>query len=435
MRLTVALLTALAAALAVAVTRAGQLADPAGLIGWYAVCWALFAAAAWSLGRVPAHRAAALVVAGGLVVGATGLLEVPRTSTDSYRYAWDGRVQAAGISPYDHPPVSSELAALRDDWLFTDGPICDTAYLSWLWGGGCTRINRPWVHTIYPPVSEAYFLAVHALSPPGSRHKPLQVAGLLLALGTTALLVRVTGARRACLWAWCPAVPVEAVNNAHADVLSVFLAVAALAVLVRRRAAGGALLGAAVAAKFFPAVLLPGALSGVRRPRDAMPVLLPALAAVVVAYLPYVLASEASVFGYLGGYATEEGYSGGSGDRYGLVRLLVPDAWALPVVALATAAVGAYTIWNGDPARPWQGGLTVTGAAFLLLTPGYSWYALLLVALVALDGRWEWLGVAAAGAVAYVTDLGIAAYLTAALGVGAGWLVRTSARTSPAWAY
>lgn len=35
--------------------------------------------------------------------------------------------------------------------------------------------------------------------------------------------------------------------------------------------------------------------------------------------------------------------------------------------------------------------------------PGYSWYALLVVALAAMAGRWEWLGVALAGAVAYVT--------------------------------
>nr|WP_062340772.1 glycosyltransferase 87 family protein [Herbidospora sakaeratensis] len=435
MKLTVALLTALVAALAVAVTRRGQLADPAGLIGWYAVCWALFAAAAWSLRRVPPGRAAALVVAGGLVAGAVGLLDVPRTSTDSYRYAWDGRVQAAGVSPYDHPPIAEELAGLRDDWLFLDGPVCETAYMSWLWGGGCTRINRPRVPTIYPPVSEAYFLAVHTLSPPGSRHKPLQAGGLLLAMATTLLLVRLAGPRGACLWAWCPAVPIEAVNNAHADALSVFLAVGALGLLTRRRAAGGALLGGAVAAKFLPAVLLPGALSGVRRPRDAMTVLGPALLVAVLAYLPYVLTSKASVFGYLGGYASEEGYAAGSDGRYGLVRLLVPDVWALPVVVLLLGAVAAYTIWRGDPARPWQGGLVVTGVAFLLLTPGYSWYALLLVALVALDGRWEWLGVAAAGAVAYVTGLGVAAYALAALTVLVGWSVRTRARTDPALTY
>ncbi|WP_212735539.1 glycosyltransferase 87 family protein [Herbidospora galbida] len=435
MKLTVTLLTALVAALAVAVTRGGQLADPAGLIAWYAVCWALFAAAAWSLRRVPAGKAAVLVVAGGLAVGCTGLLDMPRTSTDSYRYAWDGRVQAAGISPYDHEPASPELAGLRDGWLFLDGPVCETAYMSWLWGGGCTRINRPRVPTIYPPVSEAYFLAVHTLSPPGSRHKPLQVGGLLLAMATTLLLVRSAGARGACLWAWCPAVPIEAVNNAHADVLSVLLAVGGLALLTRRPLMGGALLGGAVGAKFLPALLLPGALSGVRRPRDAMTVLVPAFLVPVFAYLPYVLASEASVLGYLGGYATEEGYSTGSAGRYGLVRLLVPDGWALPVVVLVLGAVAAYTIWKGDPARPWQGGLIVTGTAFLLLTPGYSWYALLLIALVALDGRWEWLGVAAAGAVAYVTGLGTVAYALAALAVLIGWAVRTSARTAPAMAY
>lgn len=45
----------------------------------------------------------------------------------------------------------------------------------------------------------------------------------------------------------------------------------------------------------------------------------------------------------------------------------------------------------------------MTGWAFALLTPGYSWYALLLVALVALDGRWEWLGIAVAGPAVYVT--------------------------------
>ncbi|MGW3042190.1 hypothetical protein ACWC9T_19650 [Kitasatospora sp. NPDC001159] len=33
------------------------------------------------------------------------------------------------------------------------------------------------------------------------------------------------------------------------------------------------------------------------------------------------------------------------------------------------------------------------------MTPSFSWYGLLVVALVALDGRWEWLAVPAAGQV------------------------------------
>ncbi|MEU8620486.1 hypothetical protein [Streptomyces sp. NPDC048623] len=56
------------------------------------------------------------------------------------------------------------------------------------------------------------------------------------------------------------------------------------------------------------------------------------------------------------------------------------------------------------------------------MTPGYSWYALLLIALAALDGRWEWLGVALAGAVAYLAG---AATGTAAYGAAGGqWCAR-----------
>ncbi len=201
--------------------------------------------------------------------------------------------------------------------------------------------------------------------------------------------------------------PVEAVNNAHADALAVLLAVAGIAVVARRRAAGGALLGAAIAAKFLPALLLPGALSRVRRPRDALAVLVPAGLVVALAYLPYHAGVEGVGVRLPGAdtrpkRATRMRRNG----RYALVRWLLPDTWALPVVVVAMGCVVTYTIIKGDPERPWSGALTVTGTAFLLLTPGYSWYALLLVALVALDGRWEWLGVAAAGAVSLSHRLG-----------------------------
>ncbi|MFF7701162.1 hypothetical protein [Streptomyces lydicus] len=55
----------------------------------------------------------------------------------------------------------------------------------------CVRINRPDVPTIYPPVAEGWYFTVHALSPPDSRHKPLQVGGAVLAFGTTLALLTV----------------------------------------------------------------------------------------------------------------------------------------------------------------------------------------------------------------------------------------------------
>ncbi|GGQ19716.1 hypothetical protein GCM10010215_50540 [Streptomyces virginiae] len=409
-------LTALTTVLALTVVYGDYFGDPAGLFGWYALCWALFAVALLALRRVPPGRVAWLIAAGAVAVTLTGLSGPPRTSTDSYRYAWDGRVQSAGISPYDRTPQDPALAPLRDSWLFPAGAACggpDLAAIPATDGTRhCTRINRPAVHTIYPPVAEAYFLAVDRLSPAGSRHKPLQTGAALISLGVTGALLlilrrRGDDGRRAAYWAWCPAVPLEAVNNAHIDVLGVLLAVAGLGLVasraLTRRAAGGVLIGAAIATKLMPAVVLPGALSGVRRVRDAAAVLLPAAAFVVLAYLPYVFLSRGSVFGYLSGYVEEEGYDDASaGSRYALLRLVLPDSWAFPVLVVVLAVVALYVMWRGDPRRPWSGALLVTGWAFLLLTPGYSWYALLLIALVSLDGRWEWLGIPLAGAAVYV---------------------------------
>ncbi|MFC5824776.1 glycosyltransferase 87 family protein [Nonomuraea insulae] len=416
--LTAALLAALTAVLA-AIFHAA----PAGLPWWYAAAWALFAAAVWALRGVPGAAAGPLVLAGGLALIVTGLLGPPATSTDSFRYAWDGRVQSAGLSPYDHAPADPALAALRDPWLF---PGCSEGHFYPI-EDGCTRINRPSVHTIYPPLAEAYFLLVDRLSPDGARHKPLQVAGALLAAGLLVVLRR-RDARLAALWAWCPAVPMEAVNNAHVDLLAA--AAVVLALLYGR----GTWFGVAVAVKLVPAVALPGALSGAlagslsggRAARRALRTLVPAVLVVAAAYLPYVLASRSSVLGYLFGYVSEEGYDeAGARERYAVLRLLLPDSWALPAVLVAMAALLLHVLRRGDPERPQRGALLLTGGAFLLLTPGYSWYALLVVALAALDGRWEWLGVALAGAAAYlVPGAATPAYTLAAAAVIAGALLR-----------
>ncbi|MEV6651619.1 glycosyltransferase 87 family protein [Streptomyces sp. NPDC051219] len=437
------LLAALAAVLTLTIRKDGYHSDPAGLSWWYAASWLLFGAAAWSLRKAPVAHAVALVLAGGIAVAATGLAAPPRTSTDAYRYAWDGRVQAAGISPYDHAPADPEPARLRDSWLFPTGAACEGPDRVRIPAVGavvaqCTRLNRPHVHTIYPPVAEGYFLLVHSLSPDGARHKPLQTGGALLSLGTTAALLLVLrrrgDVRYAAYWAWCPAVPVEAVNNAHADALGVLLAVIGLGVVKARRVAGGAVLGAAIGTKLLPAVVLPGTLSGVRRFRDAAAVLLPAAAVLAVTYVPYVLVSDGSVLGYLGGYVVEEGYDDTSTakNRFAVLRLLLPDAWAVAAATVVLLLVVLHVLRRGDPRRPWSGALLVTGTAFLLLTPGYSWYALLLVGLVALDGRWEWLGIAVAGAAKYVTGrafpdsytVGTTAYAIAAAAVLVGWALR-----------
>ncbi|MFE3559179.1 glycosyltransferase 87 family protein [Streptomyces sp. NPDC059193] len=414
--ITAVVLVALTTVLILTIRYGGYFSDPVGLSWWYAAGWALFATAVFAIRRVPTRGIGWLIVAGAVAVTVTGLTGPPRTSTDSYRYAWDGRVQSAGISPYDHTPQASALAHLRDPWLFPTGRACKGPDLAPIPHTGstphCTRINRPAVHTIYPPVAEAYFLTIDQLAPANARHKPLQIGAAAISLSVTAALLLILRRRRADIrkaayWAWCPAIPLEAVNNAHVDVVGVLLTVTGLGLVasrtLSRRAAGGTLIGAAIATKLMPAVVLPGALSGIRRVRDAAAVLVPAAAFVALSYLPYALLSEGSVFGYLSGYVQEEGYDDAStGSRYSLLRLLLPDTWAFPVLVAIIASVSVYVMRRGDPRRPWSGALLVTGWSFVLLTPGYSWYALLLIALVALDGRWEWLGVPLAGAAVYV---------------------------------
>ncbi|MEV4081111.1 glycosyltransferase family 87 protein [Nonomuraea fuscirosea] len=472
---TAVLLLALVGALVLTMS-AGHPAERASLIRWYALSWALFGAAVWTLRKVPARQAVFLVVAGAVAVTATGLLAPPTTSTDSYRYVWDGRVQAAGVSPYAYAPADPALLPLRDRWLFPEGADCDFPYRYAVHSGPaartCTLINRPDAHTIYPPLAELYFLVVHRLAPEDGRYEPFQVGGALLAFGTSLVLLATVRRRLAdgsanraanraadrgadrgveggawwvACWAWCPAVPLEAVNNAHVDILGVLLTVAAMALLSRHKVRGGLLLGAATAVKFLPALALPGALSGLlatrgpsvrRRALGALAVVGPAVLVVALAYLPYVLASRASVLGYLFGYLNEEGYddTGTGGARYALLRLVLPGAAALPAALVLLAVAAVLVLRRGDADRPWRGALVVTGVAFLLLTPGYPWYALLVVALAAFDGRWEWLCIPPAGAAAYLgvhEHAGTAAYAVAALAVVAGSAVRAR-RACPA---
>ena len=423
-----AVLAVLAAAI-VLVTQPASGLDPAATAGGVAAAWGLFAAGAWLVARLPARTAAALILVGGVVLPLAAALAPPRTSDDVYRYVWDGRVQAAGIDPYRYPPAAAELVPHRDPGLWpprsnwcvapgavdpeTDRPLAP----------GCTLINRPAVRTIYPPVAQAYFFAVHVVWP---SVEAMQLAAAAFAIATTLLLLAALprlgiDRRRAVLWAWCPLIALEAGNNAHIDVLAALLATAAVVALARSATArgdlaGAALLGLAVATKLTPALVVPALL---RRPAMRVVAILgAAVTAVVVVYLPHILAVGPSVVGYLPGYLSEEGYANGS--RFALLTLLVPESVAAFAAAAILATVAAIVAYRADSGRPWRGGLVMTGATLLVAAPGYPWYAILLVALVALDGRAEWLAVAVGGHVAlYAADLHLASSSAQRIGYGA----------------
>ena len=274
---------------------------------------------------------------------------------------------------------------------------------------GCTLINRPSVPTIYPPVAEAYFLAVHYLPGGNDSTTPIQATTALVAVLTTVLLLFGLGrlgrdVRMAALWAWCPTVALEAGNSAHVDVVAVAITAAALLVLAtaaasRRTVLGGVLLGLAIATKVTPVLTVPAVLR-----RRWMTVALAAGSAFVVVYIPHVLAVGGKVIGFLPGYLQQEGYTNGT--RFGIIGLVVTGKLAIAMAVLILAAVAFAVLQFSDPDRPWQGAVIMTAAALAVTTPRYQWYALLLVMLVALDGRPEWLAFAAGAYYAAEPNLG-----------------------------
>jgi hypothetical protein len=367
----------------------------------------------------------------------------PQLSDDMYRYMWDGRVQAAGIDPYAYVPSAPQLAHIRDPFLWHGGYRHCVALGTPAPGHpgltltpGCTRINRPTVPTIYPPVAEAYFFALHYVTPVRAGSTPVQAAGAACAILVTLLLLaglRSMGRdlRLAALWAWCPTVALEAGNSAHVDVLAVAITTVALLVLARpnggRRGAitGGLLLGLAIATKMTPVLVGPAVLR--RRWRD---VVVAAGGAIAIVYVPHVLAVGTKVVGYLPGYLQENGY--GSGVRFGLIDFLVTGRLATVVALLVLAGTALAVLRFSDPDRPWRGAVVMTGTALAVTTPGYQWYAILLVMLVVLDGRPEWLAFAAGGYMAAEPAMGRftvphsrgVGYGLAALFVAVVWIAR-----------
>src|SRR5215469_14785609 len=114
--------------------------------------WAAFLTAAWLLRKVALSASVVLILLGGIAVQVAAVSAPPQQSTDLYRYIWDGQVQAAGIDPYDYAPASSHLDGLRNDFLWYPHAEYCVEHPHGYFTSGCTRINRPKVHTIYPPV-------------------------------------------------------------------------------------------------------------------------------------------------------------------------------------------------------------------------------------------------------------------------------------------
>ena len=327
-----------------------------------------FAAARVSLaGPLPA-RALHLVLSIALALRLLVLLAPPLLSGDVFRYVWDGRVQAAGINPYEHVPADPALAFLRDAEIYPN-------------------INRAdYAPTIYPPTAQLIFAAVGRISSavPAVRTAMLGFEILAVLCLLRLLAIARLPPERVLIYAWNPLAVWEFAGNGHVDAAAIGLLAAALLLrTLRRDSLAGLVLGAAVLVKFLPLAVAPA----FWRARAGWRTAAGCALAIAGLYGLYIGAG-AKVLGFLPGYRAEEGQVDGSGIWLlsGLHRLTeLPPAAATIYFALAAAALLALAAWAAfrprPPAESPADAVRVCGDAALLaaaltvvISPHYAWY-------------------------------------------------------------
>jgi hypothetical protein len=267
-------------------------------VGVFALQLVVYGVAAWQLFRgswretARARHTLIVILLVAAVLRAIALFAPQALSTDAYRYVWDGRVQAAGINPYRFIPADPALERLRDASIYPN-------------------INRAqYAHTIYPPTAQLAFLAIERVSDSVIGMKLGMLVFDSVSIACLLALLRRNGlpAARVLLYAWHPLPIWEFAGTGHVDAVAIaFVLLAFLAASRRAPIWAGIALAAATLVKFYPVVAAPALY---RRWDWRLPAAF--VMTVIVLYLPY-LSVGSGVFGFLSGYATEEGLRDGSG--------------------------------------------------------------------------------------------------------------------------
>ena len=171
----------------------------------------------------------------------------PILSSDSYRYVWDGRVQAVGINPCRYVPADPVLASLRDPVVYP-------------------RINRAgYARTIYPPLEEVVFAVAGRVSDNVTGMRLVMLGFEAVGIVCLLRLLPLAGlpGERVLIYAWNPLALWSFANDGHVDAIAVGLLGLALLLRARHKDGwAGAALAGAVLAKFFPLVVVPAFLRG-----------------------------------------------------------------------------------------------------------------------------------------------------------------------------
>lgn len=220
-----------------------------------------------------------LIVAAAVLFRVTALFSNPIEEVDLYRYLWDGAVVNEGVNPFKYAP-QQVLAPSPGDELPDDlARLVRLRERSPEMSLILKRVHFGELPTIYPPVAQAVFAFVTALTPAtGSLYVRLVLmksAFVLFDLTTLWIVIRLLSLTGrpiglCVIYAWCPLLIKEIANSGHLDALA-FCLTALSALLVTRvsyapgtvrrpqttAVAAAAILALAVGAKLYPVILVP----------------------------------------------------------------------------------------------------------------------------------------------------------------------------------
>lgn len=319
-----------------------------------------------------------VVIAAAVVFRLVTALSAPTLSNDIYRYVWDGRIQAAGISPFKYAPNNPALSKFRTNGEYKNLKDNITS------------------QGIYQPVAQMLFLA----SAPFGGGAPLALKFYLafFDVATIFLLLKILlhlkrPPELIIFYAWSPLVVFEIAGSGHVDGLTAFLITAGVYLaLKQRRFFAGALIGAAVATKLYPIALLPA----ITRDKRDWRTVCGAAAAILAIYMPS-LSARRAVVSLANGTSGVASFNPGLKSLFNILAGSQSQGMANAFFLVSLVVLGGIVLYFWTRKKSDDGiiraAFWIAGAIIILLPFTVPWYFVLVLPFAAIElaGSFIWL--------------------------------------------
>ncbi len=182
----------------------------------------------------------AIVIAWAIIFRLIGIYGSPILEDDHFRYLLDGCMFVTYGTPYGIPPAS----------LFAQNDLPSECQIL------LSQVNYPNLPTIYAPVLQYIFAAMHLLS--SANIETLQWFVSIVDIGLIVLLSRYAPPHYVLLYAWCPLVIKEISFTAHPDIVGIGLLFAAFHLRkINKPLIAAVVLAMACATKVFAVLFVP----------------------------------------------------------------------------------------------------------------------------------------------------------------------------------